>query len=207
MNKTFICVAFCSVSVVICHATTIYFEPAPPPPIVGRIIPQWLEAGFLFSTPNGLSHYHSGLSNPGGPDDGTAYIRFLSGPSQSPLTIAATTGDPFTAISVDLAEYSTFFSAPKAVSFVGTRSDSSTVSVTFVTDGIIDGAGGADDFQRFVFPSTFTDLASLRSDTDLYAMDNFAVAIVPEPSVCALFAVAVVTFVFCARRKGQHNAA
>jgi hypothetical protein len=204
MNETIISFAFGLASTVIGHAATVHFEPGPSPPLVGRIIPQWLEAGFLFSTPNGLSHYNSGLINPRGPDDGTAYISFLSGPSQSPLTIASTTGDLFTAFSIDLAEYSTFVSAPKAVSFVGTKSDSSTVLVTFLTDGIIDGAGKVDDFQRFFFPSTFTGLISLRVNTDLYAMDNFEVAIVPEPSTCVLFAVAIVSGVFCARRKGQH---
>jgi hypothetical protein len=187
------------------QTTTITFEPGPPAPIVGRIIPSWSEAGFSFSIPNGLSHYNRGPNNPGSPDDGSAYVRFLIG--QTDLNIIPTNGTSFAALSVDLAEYSTFFGLPTSITFVGTRSDSSSTSVTFTTDGIIDGPGGAADFERFLFPPTFSELISLRVDKNVYAMDNLTVAPVPERGVSALFTLGIAGAAFCAGRKAWRNIA
>ena len=203
MKRTAICLALLLASLAIAEATTISyttieFDPGPPfGPGGSWSIPQWLEDGFLFTTSNNTV----GQENSGGtatPDNGTAFLVFSRIPDESPFR--PTSGIPFAAFSVDLAEYSTVFPTPKSIPFVGTRSDSSTVSVTFVTDGIIDGKGGVADFQTFFFPSTFTDLTSLRVDTNGYAMDNLKVVVVPEPSVFGLLTLGAAGAVFWPRR-------
>lgn len=93
-------------------------------------------------------------------------------------------GGSFDLLSVDLAEYSTFFAAPQAVTFVGVKADGSTMSTTFTTDGIIDGTGPLPDFETFQFSGGFQQLVRVDITTTTFSMDN--VTVVPEPSSLAL---------------------
>lgn len=86
-------------------------------------------------------------------------------------------GNMFDAKQVDLAEYSTVFSGSRApVTFVGYKVDGSTVSTTFTMDGVIDGPGGAADFETFRFPDTFVDLVQIKIPSSCYSIDNLIVS-------------------------------
>jgi hypothetical protein len=185
---------------VVCHATTIQFEPGPPPPIVGRSIPVWIEQGYSFMPTGDISHYNAGSGIT--PFNGTPFIKIAPYAPPNVLTVNNLSGASFAALSVDLAEYSTVFATPRTINFVGLRLDSSTVSVGFQLDGVVDGAGGLPDFQRFFFPPSFADLVSLKVVTDTYAMDNLVVQ-VPEPSVISLFALGLGSSVILASPRAR----
>jgi hypothetical protein len=86
---------------------------------------------------------------------------------------------------VDLAEYSTVLPDARSFPFVGYRYDGSVVTITFTTDGIIDGTGPVADFQTFYFDSGFTGLSRVEIPADAWSLDNLVVS-VPEPSSAAL---------------------
>jgi hypothetical protein len=99
--------------------------------------------------------------------------------------------------SVDLTEWSTGFPEAVSVRFVGYRPDGSTVTTTFVTDGIIDGTGPLADFQTFYFGPEFRGLARVEVPTIGWSLDNLVVS-VPEPSGGALIFTGIA--LVCARR-------
>ncbi len=92
--------------------------PSNPPPPVGevvirfdpaslphgsRFISNWVEQGFIFTTPAGMSHADGGLNNR--PDNGTACLS-LTG-NQRPLTFRHLENRQFSLLELDLAEYGT----------------------------------------------------------------------------------------------------
>jgi len=90
------------------------------------------------------------------PISGKYYATFFS--DQGGIHFSNTLGRAFSMVSVDLAEYSTFFHSPIDVTFIGHRKDDSAVTQTFTIDGVIDGSGPLQDFQRFYFGPQFTNL-------------------------------------------------
>lgn len=86
---------------------------------------------------------------------------------------------PFTAVSVDLAEYSTIYPIPRVIFFYGVTAEGDTVAQTFITDGRIDGPGGVDDFQTFYFTNSFKALKELRIGIETFAMDNLVLEDIP----------------------------
>jgi hypothetical protein len=120
------------------------------------------------------------------PGNGTSYLHFLSG---QPLEFFREDGDGFTLVSVDLAEYSSVFRRPEEITIVGQKSDGTTVSQTFITDGVNDGGGVLVDFETFHLSGDFNDLVAVRIPRDIYALDN---VVIPEPSTAALLALGLV---------------
>jgi hypothetical protein len=120
------------------------------------------------------------------PDDGSAYLQSTLAPA-APVMFNFTNGSLFGLLSVDLAEYSTVVPNAVTVQFIGYHRDSSTVTTSFTTDGIIDGTGPMADFQTFNFTG-FTDLARVEIPTFGWSLDNLVVS-VPEPPIGALLLV------------------
>lgn len=107
---------------------------------------------------------------------------------------------------VSLAEYSTVRHSSRNFIFTGHYADGSTTSQTFVTDGLIDGIGGIDDFETFAFSSAFNDLAyvTLRSPSYVsVSIDDLVVnpITVPEPSILSLFLLGSLGIVTIRRKK------
>ena len=134
------------------------------------------------------------------PENGTAYLQALAGDS---LMFSFSNGSLFSLNAVDLAEYSTSFPNPLTVHFVGYRSDGSTVTTDFTTDGIIDGTGPLADFQTFTFGPQFTDLNRVEIPTSLWSLDNLIVTPIPEPSTIGMFAFGVLLLGWRLRRRKQ----
>lgn len=146
-----------------------------PPSLVNgqKRIDVWEEDGFRFGSPNGVTHCDSGLAHY--PTNGSAFLQCLS--DQRPLQITNLNGQTFTAKSVDISEYSTVFAgSPTVVTFVGTKADNTTVSVTFSTDGQNDGPGVLMDFQTFQFPASFTSLKKITVNDPIFSIDHFVFA-------------------------------
>jgi extracellular elastinolytic metalloproteinase len=176
--RTIDLMAYVYLDVVTNGEQVITFDP-PSLPGGNRGISYYTEKGFWFETPSGMSH--SSASSSLWPHNGTAYLGFLSG--DQPLTVTQTNGVVFDAIQVDFAEYSSVYDHPKTIPVVGTKSDGSTVSFSFTTDGSVDGPGGAADFETVAFPTEFTDLVSLTISTTLYSMDNLTVRLPETPAL------------------------
>ena len=151
----------------------------------GKMLPDWTEQDMYLESPNGIIVQDSGAFS-GSPDNGSTWMQSLAEPMQAPLTITNLSGVPFALHSVDLAEYSTAFAAPRTIPFIGYKSDGSIVTTSFITDGIIDGTGPLADFETFIFNTDFTDLNRVVVDTYLYSMDNLGVRVVPESSSIAM---------------------
>jgi len=101
-----------------------------------------------------LIHNGGGFSNY--PDNGTGYLQTAYN-----MTFQDLQGRPLKLKAVDLAEYSTVYALPVSITFVGSKTDGSTVSQTFVTDGQCDGSGPLADFQTVTFGDEWSDLLSV----------------------------------------------
>jgi len=110
-------------------------------------------------------------------------------PLGASLAVSAWSGQRFGLVSVDLAEFSLLYQSPLTVPFVGFRPDGSTVTMEFVTDGVIDGSGPLADFQTFYFDSRFADLVRVEVPTYGWSLDNMVFSQVPEPATGALLFV------------------
>lgn len=154
-----------------------------PPPVADDSTPifSYAESGVVLD--RGLSDpcYHVDSGSSGLlPDNGTGFLDF---PLGSDSWFVEMDGSLFDAKRVDLAEYSTALGGRASVTFRGTRLDRSTVSVTFVTDGVIDGTGPQNDFQTFTFPASFTNLVRLDIPSSGFALDNLALSLSPGGSI------------------------
>lgn len=162
-------------------ATTITFDPAPIPG-GARLVPSYIENGALFTGPFG----HGSSTDTGrASNSSSGYLEFYS---TSSLRIEMVDSSLFNLYSVDLSEYSILFQNPKAITFTGYYSDLSSVSQTFTTDGLFDSIGGIDDFETFIFDSSFNNLLYVESRTTVFALDNLNLTStsVPEPATLIL---------------------
>jgi hypothetical protein len=108
--------------------------------------------------------------------NGTFFSNDLQG-----LKVVHVNGIPFTPIEIALGEYSLTL-RPSSVGFVGYKADGSVVTVDAPLDGVADGPNGAQDFQVFVFPSSFENIVRLEVPSGLWSFDNFVYAtIIPPP--------------------------
>jgi hypothetical protein len=119
----------------------------------------------------------------GFPDDGSAFLQLALGDSFELVNAGA---NPFDAISIDLAEYSTGTPGSIGISFTGFLSGGGSTSHTFMTDGIMDGQSGVSDFETFLFPVAFSNLIRLESSTNSFSLDNLVLNAIPEPSSALL---------------------
>lgn len=177
---------------------TIGFEGPPTQPSgTHYAVAQYDEAGFHFQPQGALATqppYHMGRVGPATalrPDNGTTHLALLYGDS---CVVTRSDSGPFRVRSIQLAEYSTVVSDAKTVTFTGYKWGGGTVTVSFTTDGVIDGPGGGADFQTFEFPDTFSGLARLEF-TDIAAYDNLALTTEtpPEPPAPELLSFSPVT--------------
>ena len=157
----------------------------------------------MWFRPLGVVEPGNGFIRQGGsfsiyPENGTPYIQTALGDS---LVFSFTNGDLFDLLSVDLAEYSTVVPDAATVRFTGYRSDGSTVTRDFTTDGIIDGTGPLADFQTFAFTG-FTGLTRVEVPGFGWSLDNLRVTPVPEPATGALLLAGGVAVWF--RRVRRH---
>jgi subtilisin family serine protease len=139
----------------------------------GYYNPELVEQHMSVSANGGLSVMNATSSV--FPNNGTYYIDLPT--SATGLTIKHTQGLPFKMVSIDLSEYSTLFASPTSITFTGYKKDGTTVSQTFVTDGIMDGTGPMTDFQTFTFNASFDNLDRVVSNNSTFAFDNVAVIV------------------------------
>lgn len=170
------------------------------PPVFS--VPGWLESDYLVTTPQGVTLFFSDTSF-GRPYNGTTYMSF--GFQQTPVTIQNNNNYTFSISSIDIAEYSTVPGFSRNVTFLGTRSDSSIVSVEFMLDGILDGIGPMVDFQTFYFPETFADLVYLQADASGMVIDNLAIQTVPEPTSSVILGAGITILAIIAKWKKRIN--
>lgn len=167
------------------------------PPGTGRLFGSYEEDGMLVKAigpippDGGYTLARMGGEVAGFPENGGSYL-IAAYPGS--LSVNSLAGLPFSAVSVDLAEYSDLFVFPTTIGFLGYKQDGSMVSQQFTTDGIMDGTGPLPDFQTFYFDSRFTDLLRVEVPSYGWALDNFVLASVPEPQSWSLALVAGITF-------------
>lgn len=176
----------------------------PPSPACSNLSePAFSTQGFTFTAlDSGNNNLVCFNGEGGGPSNGTkAYI----GNGYQNIQLAKSDGGAFDLISIDIAEGFRSFpnSNAKNIDITGALDGGGTVFLNFVLDGVLDGPGGAVDFQHLVLPETFRDLlsvtflmhgaSSLSNISDAY-FDNLdiggdAPASVPEPGSLALLGV------------------
>ncbi len=141
-----------------------------PPSLPGgsRLITSYSQNGVNFNrTSSKAAHTDTGLTLY--PNNGSAFLSLLAFCNDWYFDMG---GGAFSVKQVDLAEYSTVYQTRTTVTFVGRKVDGSSVSVSFVTDGVIDGTGSLADFQTFYFPPTFQNLVQVNITTPLCSIDN-----------------------------------
>lgn len=141
---------------------TLTFDPALSPGWVQQIT-NWTEKGMSLGIRTNATHMANRDNGhvTWAPSNGTAYITYSSDNWGAPATLTNTSGKVFSLKRVDLAEYSTLVSESN-IEFVGYRADGSSVTNVFTLDNVIDGDGPTNDFERFTFTSTFTNLLYVR---------------------------------------------
>lgn len=119
--------------------------------------------------------------SPGAYNGGTyfyIYGSYNGGWGYPSVTLTPLDGTPFSLHRFDYSETATFVAATK-LSVTGQTSAGGILMATFFLDGIIDGVGGAEDFETAVFDETWVDLVSVSVQASegasgaLLALDNF----------------------------------
>jgi hypothetical protein len=149
----------------------------------------------LTPTGFGMQRNDPNIAGPGWPDNGTIAMSVII--TSFPI-LTYDFDEPFALLSIDLGEYSTVFAdAPVSITVIGTTTLGDTLSTTFVTDGLIDGAGPLPDFEHVTFGSQWSNLQSVQFQHDSpFSMDNIEVAlgVVPEPSTGLLLSLGLAAF-------------
>ena len=182
--------------ITIANGSVITFEP-PPCLICNSQLNDYEEAGLRFS--GNASHHNTIFS--GSADNGSSgVIRFAF---MGSMSIQRSDGDTFSLYGIELAEYSdTLMGTQNTITFTGTRSGAATPVVQqFTIDGMIDGAGGMDDFESFTFSTDFTDLARVDVTGNLITLDNLRINAVPIPAAAWLFISGLLTLAGISNRR------
>ena len=173
----------------------------------GKLLREYDEAGMSF-TAFGTGLYDWGLYGwVSGrwwqlPDDGAGSAYMVPG-AMSTVTITSLSGQLFGLVAVDLAEEGSYAPHPVTVHFTGYRSDGSSVTRDFTTDGVIDGTGPLADFQTFYFGSEFQGFSRVEiPGAPGWSMDNLVVSI-PEPGTGALIVTAGLILGFVRSQMGR----
>ncbi len=162
--------------------------------------------GFVISPPGGSYRISTGGASiciTACSTDGTnALFSFNAGM----LTMSAVDGSPFSLLSLDAAQTFVGYQRVLDLNVIGQVQGGG-----IVTDLLTTPAGGADAFQTFTLPNSFTDLLSVKfvgADTTYpdgeFAIDNIVVQpfkAVPESSTLALFGAGLVGLCALRRRK------
>jgi len=156
----------------------------PQPPGTTSPISQYSESGMRFWDPSGPQPLVlSGGGMTWAPENGTAYLRVISGGVAFGFNSLAL----FDLVSLDLAEFSTGLPGPVTVHVVGYRvQDQIAGTVDLTTDGVNDGTGPLADFQTFTFDDRFRNLYRVELSTGGFSLDNVVVGGIPEPSAGGL---------------------
>lgn len=143
----------------------------------------YTEQGFDFEAyPTGeLYYYHSDDEHFAG-STGLFHMQ-MGGTSNTLLTQGD--GLMFDLVSLDLSEIRPDASSASVV-LVGTKGDSSTVSMSLTLDGVF-------GYETFALPG-FTNLTELRLEDDIamFQYDNITVSVIPEPTTVSLLALGLV---------------
>lgn len=156
-----------------------------PSPGSSRLVPSYEESGVLFGP---LGYDRIAIQRSGGsatPDNGTSYLRSIPGS----VTFSAADGALFRPLALDLSEYSTAVGGRSRVSFTGYLADGITTSWTHITDGTLDGPGGAADFQTFTYQfsdTTWFSRVDILVGESGWALDNLRLRVIPEPGAAGL---------------------
>jgi hypothetical protein len=155
-----------------------------------------IQDGFQF-TSNNIGVWQD--SSPNHPTGGTSSTSLLEYIAYFGTTITEINTNPFQLNAIDLASWGAGQTDTMEVTFLGTKSDSSTVQQTFTVDN---NGGSTPVLQHFIF-SGFTDLVSVAFTQGAYAssaayqFNNVVVnqasapnpASVPEPATMLLFGI------------------
>jgi hypothetical protein len=186
------------------RATVIDFEDVE---LRGPFYETLLSHGFTFTS----EHFHVWNGEIGEVSSGSNYLLEEGSDRGHPIEMSFG-GNEFALLRFDGSELRTSFNEdrPNAhfIDVLGVRADNSTVFQRFVLDGIADGEGGADDFQRFEFLPSFTNLIGAifsgsreGGSSGGIAFDNVEASSVPEPGSLALFGFGLLAACTVARRK------
>ena len=105
-------------------------------------------------------------------NNGTHYLEGYVGMVSQTLEHAD--GQEFDLLELDLAEYLSS-EAPGPVHFEGRKRDGTVLTLDVPLDGIADGDGPLEDFQKVVFPPEWTDLVKLVIPSSGWSIDNVKV--------------------------------
>lgn len=131
----------------------------------------WSEHEYRFTAANN-EWVRIDSGDPINSSNGTRYLEGVY--NAAGLTFEHVDGLEFDLIELDLAEYSTL-EIPAPTRFEGIKQDGTVISFEVALDGVIDGDGPGEDFQKVIFPPAWTGLAKVRILNEGWAIDNIQV--------------------------------
>ena len=125
---------------------------------------KYVEDGVLFT--GSFSHY--GMDIPGTADNDSDGAVRLS--KFSSMRIQLSDGSAFSLATVDLAEFSNSLEGiQQTVTFTGLKPNKTTVSQSFIIDGLLDGKGSISDYESFVFSAEFSNLMQVDISSTMFS--------------------------------------
>lgn len=200
MNKTITVIVLFLFHIAIATGSVVTFDTLPCS-TCNLSLANYEENGVIFT--GSFSQYS--MEIPGNSNNGsTGAIRF---PLLSSVRIQLSDGAAFSLNSVDLAEYNNAVTGiQQTVEFRGLTSGNATVSQSFIIDGLMDGAGGINDFETVSFSSEFTQLVHVDISSDMFSMDNLKINEIPIPAAAWLFLSGILGMAGLAVRKTDSKA-
>ena len=157
---------------------TVTFDEPPVVPLGSyRLEREYFESGVWFRTDSPVLYFQLTRHNSTQPgaNNGTTH---LTHPPGGTVLFSLANSTEFSLVSLDLARATVAEPDPANVTFLGYRSDGSTVSTNYTVSGFV--------FETFNFGVEFSGLTRMEVPGTYWAIDNVVFSVVPEPSAVAL---------------------
>lgn len=174
----------------------------------------------ISTTSNGINVLQDNWQFGRGSSNGTNVGSIFSATLSATFSLNKITGDPFSLISIDVAELFNVgdvaqLASAKDLSITGFINGGGTISTSYTLDGLSDGAGSVNDFESIIFDDNWGNLLTVDFNA-LNASNNFGTYIafdnitagspilsVASPDVFFIFGLGLIAIMLTRKNRGR----